>query len=333
MMRLIRDLSYDNEKMLSRIYAESKHHQVRERAQCLLLSYRGKTIAELIKIFNVTRKTIYNWFTAWEDRKLLGLYDSSGRGRKPKLSEDQQLEVKKLVKESPKSLKTVQSKIKQEWGVEISKDTIKRIVKKFKMKWRRMKRGLSRKPSEWELDVKLPEIEKLKELHEKGEIDLGYLDQVGWSIRACIPYAWQEKDSQIILNDVEGKRINVMGIMNIKNEIYYEVYEKNTDSDKVIEFLDRFSETIKIRTVILLDQASIHTSDKIMERSEYWKEKNLELFWLPAYSPELNLIEILWRFMKYEWIEISAYNSHKSLKEYIDKTLKLFGSEYVINFA
>jgi len=332
-MRLIRDLSYENEKMLNRIYTESRHHQVRERAQCLLLSYQGKTIAELIKIFNVTRKTIYNWFTAWEDRKLLGLYNSSGRGRKPKLSEEQQLEVKKLVKESPKSLKTVQSKIKQEWGIEISKDTIKRIVKKRKMTWRRMKRGLSRKPSEWELEVKLPEIEKLKELYEKGEIDLGYLDQVGWSSRACIPYAWQEKDDQIILNDVEGEKINVMGIMNTKNEIYYESYETNTNSDKVIEFLDRFSGTIKMRTVILLDQASIHTSDKVIERLEYWKEKNLELFWLPAYSPELNLIETLWRFMKYEWIEISAYDSHKNLKEYIDKTLKLFGSEYVINFA
>ncbi len=237
------------------------------------------------------------------------------------------------MKESPKSLKTVQSKIKQEWKVEISKDTIKRIVKKFKMTWRRLKRGLIRKPSEWELEVKLPEIEKLKELYKKGEIDLGYLDQVGWSSRACIPYAWQEKDDQIILNDVEGKRINVMGVMNTKNEIYYESYETNTNNDKVIKFLDRFSETIKIRTVILLDQASIHTSDKIMERLEYWKEKNLELFWLPAYSPKLNLIEILWKFMKYEWIEISAYDNHKNLKEYINKTLKLFGSEYVINFA
>lgn len=302
--------------------------------ETLILSLRRNSSKpySLVQIKSFQTRS-YNWFTAWENRKLLGLYNSSGRGRKPKLSEEQQLEVKKLVKESPKSLKTVQSKIKQEWKVEISKDTIKRIVKKFKMTWRRLKRGLIRKPSEWELEVKLPEIENLKEMYKKGEIDLRYLDEVGWSSRACIPYAWQEKDDQIILNDVEGKRINVMGVMNTKNEIYYESYETNTNNDKVIKFLDRFSETIKIRTVILLDQASIHTSDKIMERLEYWKEKNLELFWLPAYSPKLNLIEILWKFMKYEWIEISAYDNHKNLKEYINKTLKLFGSEYVINFA
>jgi transposase len=49
-----------------------------------------------------------------------------------------------------------------------------------------------------------------------------------------------------------------------------------------------------------MDQATIHTSDKIMEKIEEWKEKNLEIFWLPAYSPKLNLIEILWKFIKYE---------------------------------
>jgi hypothetical protein len=29
--------------------------------------------------------------------------------------------------------------------------------------------------------------------------------------------------------------------------------------------------------------------------------------YLPPYSPELNLIEILWRFMKYYWLPFSAY--------------------------
>ena len=35
------------------------------------------------------------------------------------------------------------------------------------------------------------------------------------------------------------------------------------------------------------------------------------------YSPQLNLIEILWRFMKYEWIELNAYESWDSLVSYV----------------
>ena len=52
-----------------------------------------------------------------------------------------------------------------------------------------------------------------------------------------------------------------------------------------------------------------------------------------SYSPQLNLIEILWRFMKYEWIELNAYESWDSLVSYVEKILRDFGSNYVINFA
>jgi transposase len=152
-------------------------------------------------------------------------------------------------------------------------------------------------------------------------------------MRACIPYGWQEKDEPIILKDVDGKRINVIGIMNVRNELYYEKYEKSVNSKMVIICIDRFSENLEKKTVLLMDQASIHTSDNMMEKIEEWEKKNLEIFWLPTYSPKLNLIEILWRFIKYEWVEVSAYDNHRSLRSYFKKVLDNFGTEYVINFA
>jgi transposase len=53
----------------------------------------------------------------------------------------------------------------------------------------------------------------------------------------------------------------------------------------------------------------------MFEHLEEWKERGITIFdfELPAYSPELNLIEILWRFIKYQWIEIDAYSSWQSL--------------------
>jgi len=45
------------------------------------------------------------------------------------------------------------------------------------------------------------------------------------------------------------------------------------------------------------------------------------------------LIEILWRFMKYEWIELNAYESWDSLVLYVEKVIRDFGSNHVINFA
>jgi len=55
---------------------------------------------------------------------------------------------------------------------------------------------------------------------------------------------------------------------------------------------------------------------------------------LPVYSPELNLIEILWRKIKYEWLPFSAYKGMSWLRNSLNKILKDFGSEkYHIKFA
>lgn len=68
-----------------------------------------------------------------------------------------------------------------------------------------------------------------------------------------------------------------------------------------------------------MDRASIHTSSALWERLEEWRERDLHIFEFPSYSPELNLIEILWRFIKYEWIEIDAYSSWQSLVSAVDR--------------
>ena len=68
----------------------------------------------------------------------------------------------------------------------------------------------------------------------------------------------------------------------------------------------------------------------IQERLEEWKNQQVEMFQLPPYNPQLNLIEILWCFMKYESIEL---NADETIASYVEKVLRDFGSNYVINFA
>jgi hypothetical protein len=174
----------------------------------------------------------------WEEWGFAGLYNQTGRGRKLCLNQEQKEIVKQWAKEEPKNLKKVISKIHQEWAIELDKETIKRIIKKFEMKWKRtdisrwrvplanrvlMKRGLNKKPDEWEIEVKLPRLAKLVEQDRIGQIDLRYLDQSGFSLTPCIPDGWQEKNEQIILKSRTGKRINVIGLMNRKNELCYEI--------------------------------------------------------------------------------------------------------------
>ena len=138
-MRYIKRLTKDTLKLLERIDQQSKYYQVRQRAHCIRLSYQVYKISELMAIFKVSRNTIYNWLNNGESSQLVGLYNSPGRGRQKLLSANQEIMVKKWVKETPKNLEKVQEKIKKTWNISASKETIKRTVKSLLMGWYRIK--------------------------------------------------------------------------------------------------------------------------------------------------------------------------------------------------
>ena len=108
---------------------------------------------------------------------------------------------------------------------------------------------------------------------------------------------------------------------------------QSINSDVVIACIDDFFPVVDKPTVIVVEQSSIHTSDAILDKREKWQERNLTIFELPSYSPELNLIEILWRFINYEWIEIDAHSSWETFVASVEKILREFGKDYVINFV
>ncbi len=62
-------------------------------------------------------------------------------------------------------------------------------------------------------------------------------------------------------------------------------------------------------------------------------QRGIEIFLLPSYSPKMNLIENLWRFIKYEWLEIEAYFSWENLVSSLEDILSNYGTKYAINFV
>jgi len=90
----------------------------------------------------------------------------------------------------------------------------------------------------------------------------------------------------------------------------------------------------KRRQVVVLDNASIHKSKKVLEQLPIWKKRGLYLQFIPAYSPELNLIERLWKELKYRWLNKPGYFSNsEELKNAIDQTVARIGSKYTVNFV
>lgn len=332
-MPLARDISPETQHLLARIYRQSHHHRVRQRAHCLWLRSQGMKPSELRVIFPVTEKTLYNWFAAWDKSGLVGLYDRPGRGRNPKLDEEQKAQVKLWVEASPRRLKPVIEKIKETWDIDVSLDTLKRVLKAFQMSWRRLRRVKAKQPPAAEYARKSAALEILKDLDDAGTIDLYYLDETGFTLIPPVPYAWQVIGQTIGLPSRKSDRLNVLGFMHRRNGLESYVSKQSITSDVVAACIEAFFPAVDKPTVIVMDQASIHTGARVKERRHEWAQQGLYLFELPTYSPELNLIEIVWRFMKYEWIDIKAYESWKSLTTHVEKMLVGFGDQFVINFA
>ena len=198
--------------------------------------------------------------------------------------------------------------------------------------WKRARLSLKRKRNKVEFELKKEQIENLKRLEDSGYLDLYFGDESHFGLTPNVPYAWQTKENPILLPAAKGKFLNVIGLMTRKNKLFFEVLETTYNTDKVISYMDNFvAQTVK-KTVVILDNSPIHKSKKFMAKIEEWKEKDVLIFFLPPYSPELNLIEILWKRIKYEWIPFDAYICFQNLKERLSYVLSNFGEKYDIIF-
>ena len=172
--------------------------------------------------------------------------------------------------------------IRESWNIDVSKETIKRILDLFGMNWHRIKRGVAGKPEPNDYKTKKQQLEDYKKLEDRGEIDLRYVDETGFCLSSYIPYAWQEKGERIIVKTQRSRRINALGFLNRKNDLEVYLFEKSINSDVIIACIDKFCETLEKKTVLVLDNSSIHTSNALLDKQEEWLEKGLILFFLPT---------------------------------------------------
>ena len=176
------------------------------------------------------------------------------------------------------------------------------------------------------------ELEQLIELHKSGFIDLRFADESHFGLTPNVPYAWQHFNNPILLPASKGNKLSVLGLMNPNCQLFSRTVEGSINSDIAISIFDEFAAQIKMRTVVVLDNASIHRSKKFRAKIAEWQEQDLKIWFLPPYSPELNKIEILWRFIKYKWLNFDAFFNFQNLKERLQNLLCFVGSKYNIKF-
>lgn len=181
--------------------------------------------------------------------------------------------------------------------------------------------------------MKVAGLAVLETLSEAGSIELLYGDAAHLDEQPNVPYGWQFRDEEVFMPSDKGAGINLFGFITRANRLIYEMTSERITGAFVVRQIEKLLAAITKPTVIVLDNAPSNRNRKMRERIPYWEARGLSVFYLPVYSPHLNIAEILWRKLKYEWLSPADYLDWENLKYQVRLGLSNVGSLLKINFS
>jgi hypothetical protein len=179
----------------------------------------------------------------------------------------------------------------------------------------------------------------LKEDAMQDRLDLHFLDESGFAPTLPTTYTWARLKvrARVPYEAPQRRRVNVLGAWAPFGATPRFAYASRTgklDSAAFLAFVwqDVGGMTSPLgevpagfrrarRCVVVLDNYSVHHSRAVTDARPGLAAAGIELFYLPAYSPELNLIEGLWRHVKHEELPVRSYPTAEALQAAVDQAL------------
>lgn len=200
-------------------------------------------------------------------------------------------------------------------------------------RYRRIRKRPKGVPSPQLYAYKTEKLQELERLYAKREINLFYGDESHVCTEGYVPYGWQFPGEDVFVPSERAKRLNIFGMIDRDNHFEGFCTSESIDAGKVVDFLECYSFRIDKKTVVVLDNASVHRNAKIREMRPIWEKRGLFIFYIPPYSPHLNIVKTLWRIMKGKWLRPQDYTSADTLFYATNRALAEVGKALKINYA
>lgn len=167
-----------------------------------------------------------------------------------------------------------------------------------------------------------PSIERAN----NGEIHLLFLDAAHFVLAAFLCQVWS-KIRLFIKSPAGRQRLNVIGAIDaISKKIYFQSNTNYVNAVVMKEFLEYLRiQMPSLPIFIVLDNARYQHCDFIKDIA---LKLNITLLFLPAYSPNLNLIERLWKFVKKKTLHGQFYDKFDKFQSAIHTCLESANKEY-----
>jgi putative transposase len=207
-------------------------------------------------------------------------------------------------------------------GITIGPRQTRRYLKRLDAGYRRTANSLKHKQDPAKAARAGRVLANLKGRAEAGLLKLYYLDQCGFSPTLPVAYSWalSGQRKRVQYESPQGRRVNAMAAYRPYNgpprlEVF--TAERTWDSYDLLGFLGALP-WAKVPRVVVLDNASLHTSKVVRQARQSLAAAGIYLYFLPAYSPELNEIEPVFRQVKYQEMPVRSHTSRTGLREAVE---------------
>jgi transposase len=324
------------EIQLDELYKEANENACpRARRKCWVVYLRGKgyICQEIAEIVRVDADTVTNYLRKYQKgglAKLLGENYHKPSGR----LDDHEEQLKILFKQQPPhTVNHAIEMIQQATGICLKPSACREFLHKLGMKPRRC--GLvpgkarddeeqQRKQLEFHDQTLQPKLEEAKQ----NKRVVLFVDAAHFVMGAFLGIVWCFV-RQLLPSSCGRQRYNVLGAYDpIRHEVITITNHTVVNQNTFCTLLDSIAAAYRdcgLPITLILDNARYQKCQSVFDKAQ---QLGIELLYLPAYSPNLNLIERLWRFIKKQVLYSTYYGTFTAFKESIDNCLRDIGTRF-----
>jgi len=290
-------LTVDETNALRRAHRSAKNKRDADKIKAVYLLSRGKTAQEIAEVLMLDEDTINNYRKRYEDGGVKGLLKHHYIGSEPMLSSAELIELSAHLEiETYLTVEAIVEHVKQTYQITYSVSGMRQLLHRIGFVYKKAKTI----PGKANAELQKAYVEFLnKTLAAKGEKDAHYyLDGVHPQHNTQLAYGWIKKGKEKVVKSNSGReRININGALNADTLEVVIRTDETINAQSTIELFKKLEEKHPEaeNIFITLDNARYYKNKVIMA---YLTTSKIKLLFLPAYSPNLNLIERLWKFMR-----------------------------------
>ncbi|MDR2440390.1 MAG: IS630 family transposase [Planctomycetaceae bacterium] len=299
-------LSRRQVKKLRQKYRKIEGQRFADRIRIVIALAEGFTPSELAKIFLIDADTVRRYFRLYKEGGINGLLEIHYAGRRSFLTDPQKEQLKQHLRDNIYlDVKPIIAYVRQTFGVQYSVSGMTKLLHELNFEYKKPKlvpgKANTAAQEEW-----VAEYEKLREQAKESDV-FYFMDGVHPQHNSHPACGWFERGEDAELPSNSGRqRVNINGAVNIDTFNVTVDFTDAVNSESVIRLMEQLiKNNPKAKKIyIILDNASYYHSKEV---EAYRKKLGKIIFlFLPPYSPNLNLIERLWKFFK----EKTFYNKY-----------------------